>query len=570
MELKRFLQDGRGLYYTTTSQLRDYILTYFAKESINLGNVDNTSDINKPVSSAMTAALNNKVSKTDPYVQSINNTTGNVTIDKSFIGLGNVDNTSDLNKPVSTLTKAQLDTKVALSVFNSFSATTTTSLNSKVSTSLIGSASGITPLDNNRKVPLTYIPALTRTIVSSSVVADGFTVPVNLHLSGDINGVATISGRDSDVFIDTSLQINTSIVEGVYGSLLESPIITVDKKGRVVDITSAPIARSSVSAQGLVQLNDTVTSTSVTEAATARVVKQVYDFAYNVSTNYLKISSKGVPSGVATLDASGLIPISQIPPLSNLVADRLSTARDISLFGDGTWSTTFNGSANTTNLFTLKDTLVNDAGTFGSPSTTLKLDLDKKGRTISVEAQPIAIPFSSVTNKPSTASTYGITDVYTKTDIDNLIANLNFIPVGTVITAYRDDNLIGWLKMDGTLHDRNTYPELSAVLDMNPHVLSNDTHFYLEDIGGLFPRYLDSKGSRDPSRALGSVQLDMFKEHDHLVKEGSINPLMSGISQILTSGDDFTRVASYQSNTTIVGGEETRPKNIALCGYIKV
>ena len=570
MVLKSYLQDGRGLYYTTTSQLRDYILTYFAKDAINLGNVDNTSDKNKPVSDATITALNTKVSKIDPYVRSINNTTGDIVLTKSFIGLSNVNNTSDVDKPISTLTQEQLNTKVSLSVFNTFSNSTNLALNDKINSSLIGNASGITPLNSNRKIPITYLPMLDRTIVDSSRSADGFTIPVKLHLSGDVNGVATISGKDTDVFVDTSLLINTSIIEGVYGSLLESPIITVDKKGRVVDIKSTPIARSSVSSQGLVQLNDTVTSTSVTEAATARVVKQVYDFAYNVSTNYIKNSSKGVPSGVATLDASGLIPVSQIPNLNNLVADRLTTARNISLSGDGSWNLSFDGSTDVTNLFTLKDSLIDNAGTYGSPSTTLKLNLDKKGRTLSVEAQPISIPFSSITSKPSTAINHGITDVYTKTDVNNLIASLNFIPVGTVITAYRNDDMVGWLKMDGSLHLRETYPALAAILDLNPHVLSTPTEFYLEDIGGLFPRYLDIKGSRDPSRAIGSVQNDMFKSHSHLVKEGSIYPQMSGTSEVLTSGDDFTRIASYQSNTSNVGGDETRPKNIALCGYIKV
>ena len=247
MVLKSYLLDGRGLYYTTTSQLRDYILTYFAKEAINLGNVDNTSDKNKPVSDAMLIALSTKVSSTDPYVKSINNATGNIIINKAFIGLPNVDNTADLNKPTSNDTKAQLDTKVSLNVFNTFSNATNTSLNSKVNSSLIGNASGITPLDNNRKIPFTHIPTLDRTIVNSSMSADGFTVPISLHLKGDINGVATISGRDSNVFMDTSLLINTSISEGVYGSILESPIITVDKKGRVVEIKSTPIARSTVS-----------------------------------------------------------------------------------------------------------------------------------------------------------------------------------------------------------------------------------------------------------------------------------------------------------------------------------
>ena len=45
-------------------------------------------------------------------VQSVNGMTGSVTITKAGIGLGNVDNTSDASKPVSTLQQAAIDEKV--------------------------------------------------------------------------------------------------------------------------------------------------------------------------------------------------------------------------------------------------------------------------------------------------------------------------------------------------------------------------------------------------------------------------------------------------------------------------
>lgn len=48
-------------------------------------------------------------------VQSVNGKTGAVTLDKADVGLGNVDNTSDLNKPISTATQSALDEKLDLS-----------------------------------------------------------------------------------------------------------------------------------------------------------------------------------------------------------------------------------------------------------------------------------------------------------------------------------------------------------------------------------------------------------------------------------------------------------------------
>ena len=48
-------------------------------------------------------------------VQSVASKTGDVTLDKSDVGLSNVDNTSDANKPVSTATQTALDAKISKS-----------------------------------------------------------------------------------------------------------------------------------------------------------------------------------------------------------------------------------------------------------------------------------------------------------------------------------------------------------------------------------------------------------------------------------------------------------------------
>ena len=61
-------------------------------------------------------------------------------VTKSQVGLSNVDNTSDMNKPVSTATQ--------------------TALNSKVNTSEKGVANGVATLDASAKVPSAQIPAL--------------------------------------------------------------------------------------------------------------------------------------------------------------------------------------------------------------------------------------------------------------------------------------------------------------------------------------------------------------------------------------------------------------------------
>ncbi|SMD17847.1 beta strand repeat-containing protein, partial [Pedobacter nyackensis] len=82
---------------------------------VGLGNVDNTSDANKPVSTATQAALDAKGSVADLALKAPLASpafTGAVTgVTATMVGLGNVDNTSDANKPVSTATQAALDAK---------------------------------------------------------------------------------------------------------------------------------------------------------------------------------------------------------------------------------------------------------------------------------------------------------------------------------------------------------------------------------------------------------------------------------------------------------------------------
>lgn len=78
-----------------------------AKGDVGLGNVDNTSDANKPISSATQTALNAKAPLASPAF------TGTPTgITKAHVGLGNVDNTSDANKPVSTAQASAIAAKV--------------------------------------------------------------------------------------------------------------------------------------------------------------------------------------------------------------------------------------------------------------------------------------------------------------------------------------------------------------------------------------------------------------------------------------------------------------------------
>lgn len=105
------------------------------KTAVGLSNVDNTSDASKPISTATQTALDLKAPLASPTF------TGTVSgITKSMVGLGNVDNTSDASKPISTATQTALDGKLdGVEITND-----TTTNATRYPTFVNGTSSGVT------------------------------------------------------------------------------------------------------------------------------------------------------------------------------------------------------------------------------------------------------------------------------------------------------------------------------------------------------------------------------------------------------------------------------------------
>jgi hypothetical protein len=89
-------------------------ITGLTRSHIGLSNVNNTSDANKPISSATQSALDLKANINNP---TFTGSVGGIT--KSMVGLGNVDNTSDANKPISSATQSALDLKANITYVDS-------------------------------------------------------------------------------------------------------------------------------------------------------------------------------------------------------------------------------------------------------------------------------------------------------------------------------------------------------------------------------------------------------------------------------------------------------------------
>lgn len=185
-------------------------LNAVTKSDIGLGNVDNTSDVSKPISTATQTALNNKVDKitgkslsTNDYttaektklagieegatkythptgdgnlhvpatgtsnsgkVLKAGSTAGSISwgsLSKSDVGLGNVDNTSDANKPISNATQTALNAKQGTITG---AATTITGSNLTASRVLVSDSSGKVAVSDITATELGYLDGVTSNI----------------------------------------------------------------------------------------------------------------------------------------------------------------------------------------------------------------------------------------------------------------------------------------------------------------------------------------------------------------------------------------------------------------------
>lgn len=447
----------------------------------------------------------------------------------------------------------------------------TESLATKANLSLVGSTNGIASLDAEKLVPISQVPVLPKTKLPTAQTADRLSTPVTLKLVSDVTGSVTFDGSMTSLDVITTLS-NTGVNSGTYGSSLLVPKITINSKGLISTVSVESIPSSSITTAGLVKLNNTVNSTSTTEAATAASLATTYDLANNAYNSSLKITQRGVANGVAALDSSGRVPISQLPESGLIVADRLTNNRNIKATGDATWSVSFNGSTDVSSEITLKS-VFNTPGSYGAGTHIPSITVDDKGRVTDANLIKVTPAFSDVTAKPTTISGYGITDVYSKTQVDTADKTTLGLaaPTGMIMYYTARNAPAGWLACNGQAISRTTYAGLFAVIGTTFGEGDKSTTFNVPDLRGEFIRGWDDSRGVDPSRGFGSYQIDDFKSHTHLVKEGSVNPRWpTDQSEVIVSGDDFTRLVSYQSTTTATGGSETRPRNIAFLPCIKI
>ena len=240
------------------------------KNDVGLNNVDNTSDLNKPISTATQTALNNYILLTEKGsasgvapldaagkvdtsylptftsdVNSVNGYTGVVVLTKSDVGLSAVDNTSDIGKPISTAAQTALDGKSDTSHTHNYAGSVSVGgpANSVAHINVVkfdtglnegtdkytfdGSADTVVDIKAGTNISLTKVAGA----VTINSTSSGIT---NLSTTYTANDITIASDTGDDSIILAATDVNAGVMSSSDKTKLDS--ITVANLGTVTSV----------------------------------------------------------------------------------------------------------------------------------------------------------------------------------------------------------------------------------------------------------------------------------------------------------------------------------------------
>lgn len=172
-------------------------------------------------------------------------------------------------------------------------------------------------------------------------------------------------------------------------------------------------------------------------------------------------------------------------------------------------------------------------------------------------------------DNPSTLAGMGITDTYTKAQIEAMIAQASALPVGATVAFPLDKVAPGFLELDGSVKSISVYPDLAAFLGAAFNKGDEGAgNFRLPDSRGEFLRGWDHGRGVDAGRAIGSWQDHAFQNHLHALRQTvtTATPTGTGLAVVISgSGTGANSDVPMTGNV----GSETRPRNLAVMWCIK-
>lgn len=297
---------------------------------------------------------------------------GNVNISKDNVGLGNVDNTSDADKPVSTAQQAALDLKEdkanlkALAYKDSLAKADVglgnVTNDAQVKRSEMGVADGVATLDETGKVPAAQLPSYVDDVLEYDNLA---AFPATgesgkIYVAKDTNKTYRWSGT-------AYVEISASIALGETSSTAYAG----NKGKQNADDIAALKTRATA-----IESKNTVQDTAIEDAQEAADAAQSAATAAQTTANEAKTAAAENEAAIEDI-VDGTTTVAKANSANSATnataAGKLSTARTIALKGDATGSASFDGSANKD----IQVTLANSGVTAGSYSA---VTVDAKGR----------------------------------------------------------------------------------------------------------------------------------------------------------------------------------------------
>ncbi len=244
---------------------------------VGLGNVNNTTDLSKPISTATQVALDTKASNTALALKAPIDSptfTGVVSgITKTMVGLGNLDNTTDLLKPISTATQSSLDLKASLTALDLKANSTDLALKADIadlnlkapiaSPTFTGTVAGITKV-------MVGLPNVDNTTDLSKPISSATQTALNLKVS--LTGIETLTNKTLTSPVFTSPALGTP-ASGLATNLTGLPLTT----GVTGILSSTNGGTGANSLSGLIKGNGSSAMTVAINGTDFSLVREVSD-----------------------------------------------------------------------------------------------------------------------------------------------------------------------------------------------------------------------------------------------------------------------------------------------------